>query len=177
MRQILADGMPTAEIHFVLGTVAFEIGDHKTAQVHWEAAMKMSPQTPVIANNLAWLIYRTEPTKLAKALEMANYAVKSAPQNKNFLDTRGRILLKMATITPPPADADAKLKQALVDLEAALLQSPNGEDLHRALAEVYDALGVESMAREHRIRADLLTDKKDRSKTQPRPVVFLKRGR
>ena len=41
-------------------------------------------------------------------------------------------------------------KDALVNLEAVLQVNPDSADVHRALAETYDHLGIPDLAAEHR---------------------------
>jgi Tfp pilus assembly protein PilF len=160
LRRLLVEGQAIAQVHFILGTDAWENGNHQEAQLHWERALELAPGTASTANNLACLIHETEPSKLDKALDLANLAIKSAPGETNFLDTRGRILFKMAKRASDPKDAQSKLKLALRDLEEALPRSPNSDGLHRTLAEIYDRLDVPRMADEHRRMADEISGKK-----------------
>jgi tetratricopeptide (TPR) repeat protein len=162
LRKLLAAGHVTSQVHFIVGTDAMDNGRHKEAQLHFERALELSPDMPVVANNLAWLIFKTDAAKLDRALDLANLAVKNAPKETNFLDTRGHILFKMAMQLSDPKEAELKLKQALSDLEAALPRSPNSEGLHRTLAEVYARLESPRMAAEHRLLADQLAAKKDK---------------
>ena len=149
LRELLAKG-PTAAIHFFLGVDAWDNGRVKEAQIHWERALQLAPDTPVLANNLAWLIYQTDEANLSKALDLSNLAIEKTPGQTNFRDTRGHILIKMG-----------KFKEALPDLEAALPRSPNRLGLHRALAEVYTRLELPAVAAEHERLAQELTPKKE----------------
>ena len=111
--------------------------------MHLERADELAPQTPAIANNLAWVLASSEPADLPRALELSNLAIERAPRDLNFRDTRGRIYVKMG-----------RLKEALNDLEAALTAAPDDAQLHRALAEVYGHLGLSDMAAEHKRLAE-----------------------
>ena len=115
----------------------------------------MAPQTPAIANNLAWVLATSEPPDTARALDLSNLAVERSPNDPSFRDTRGRILMKLG-----------RWKDALSDLEAALPGNSDNADLHKALAEVYDRLELPAMAAEHR----RLAEKKAADKPAPSPA-------
>ncbi len=151
LRQMLAKGQVTAPIHFALGVDAWENGRVKEAHLHWDRALELSPDTPVLLNNLAWLFYQTDPTKLPKALQLVNLAIEKSPDEINFRDTRGHILVKMG-----------RHKEALKDLEAVLPLSPNKASLHRTLALVYAQLDSPTMAAEHERQAKALEPKKEK---------------
>jgi tetratricopeptide (TPR) repeat protein len=150
LRQLLAKGEVTAPIHFALGVDAWQNGRAQEAQLHWERAFQLAPDTPALANNLAWLLYQTDAKQLSKALDLVNLAIAKAPQETNFRDTRGHILVKMG-----------RFKDALPDLEAALPRSPNSANLHRTLAQVYSQLELPAMATEHERLARELTRGKE----------------
>ena len=76
---------------------------------------------------------------LPRALGLANVAVEREPSNVNYRDTRGRILLSIG-----------RWQEALADLEAVLTKAPATDGLHAALAEVYEKLGVQALAEEHK---------------------------
>jgi tetratricopeptide (TPR) repeat protein len=139
LRRLLAQGQATAQAHFALGVDAWAHGRVKEARLHWERANQLAPHSPVIANNLAWLLYQLDPPDLPRALLLMNLAIETAPNDMNYRDTRGHIFLKMG-----------KWKEALADLEAALPTTPNGPEMHRSLAEVYEHLDAPAMAAEHR---------------------------
>ncbi len=98
---------------------------------------------PAVANNLAWILAHADPPDLARALELGNQAVALRPNDARFRDTRGRILVKMK-----------RWNEALTDLELVLRSEPEQTDLHQLLAEVYDRLGSNEMATEHRRLGD-----------------------
>lgn len=156
LRRLLAQGDVSAQVHFALGVDAWDRGLAKEARLHWERANKLAPDLPVIANNLAWLLLRTAPNELPKALDLVNLAIEKNPKEVNFRDTRGHIYLKMG-----------KFKEALEDMEAALPYTPNSAELHKSLAEVYARLELPDMAAEHRRLADLEMDKRDTAKKNP----------
>jgi tetratricopeptide (TPR) repeat protein len=154
LRKMLVDGNESAPIHFAVGIAFWEEKKVEQARLHWERAYKLSPDTPVLANNLAFLLYQTDPSQYQRALDLINVALSKMPKEPVFLDTRGRILFKMG-----------KYPEALHDLLIALPRTrntPNEEPMHRLMAEVYEKNNNPDMAREHTKRADELKKKLDR---------------
>ncbi len=143
LERLLASGTAPASVHFALGLDAWQRGMAAEARMHLERADELAPQTPAIANNLAWVLASSQPADLPKALELSNLAIERAPRDLNFRDTRGRIYAKMS-----------RWKEALNDLEAALTAAPDNAQLHRALADVYEHLGSPDMAAEHKRLAE-----------------------
>ena len=143
LQALLASGKAPASVHFALGLDAWQRGKADEARVHFERANELAPQTPAVANNLAWVLATSEHPDLDRALDLSNLAVGQAPKDLSFRDTRGRILMKLG-----------RWKDALADLEAALPGNADNTDLHSALAEVYDRLGAPETAAEHRRLAE-----------------------
>jgi tetratricopeptide (TPR) repeat protein len=153
LRRLLASGeAPAAPVHFALAVDARLRGDPADERVHLELAHRLDPNTPRLANNLAWVLSRPPAPDLPRALALADLAVGRDPGNPNYRDTRARILLAMGRWT-----------DALADLEVVLARAPDADGLHVALADAYDGLGQGSLAAEHR---RLAQDKKPRD---PRP--------
>ena len=139
LRDLLAKGEDRAGIHFVLGVDAWLRARLGEARVHLEQAERLDPGSPEIVNNLAWILIRTEPPDLQRALTLANLALERQPNNPLFRGTRGVVLARLG-----------RWKEALSDLETALPASPRDVDLHQALADTYEHLGLAEMAAAHR---------------------------
>jgi regulator of sirC expression with transglutaminase-like and TPR domain len=75
---------------------------------------------------------------LDRALQLADAAIQVDPQHPEIRETRGMILARLKRWT-----------DSLVDLELALDAMPERPRLHRTLAEVYSAIGDESLATLH----------------------------
>ena len=149
LKNLLASGKAPASVHFALGLDAWQRGKADEARMHLERADALAPQTPAIANNLAWVLASSKEADLPRALELSNLAVERDPRDLNFRDTRGRIYAKMG-----------RWKESLNDLEAALTAAPEDAQLHLALADVYKNLGSPDMAAEHeRLAAKKAADK------------------
>ena len=146
LQSMLARGEAPGVVHFALGVDAWHAGQRQRAQLHWERATELAPYLTLATNNLAMLLMEGDPPQLPRALQLINLVLDKAPDNPNFRDTRGRIYAKMG-----------KWREALDDLEAALTAAAANPSLHRCLASVYDHLGDQHMAAEHRRQADELT--------------------
>jgi predicted Zn-dependent protease len=103
----------------------------------------MSPQTPILANNLAWVTAFGPSPNLEKALATIEPVVRSWPDDPRFRGTRGQILASLG-----------RWKEALPDLQAALKAYGDRPDLNLALATTYDHLDAPGIAAEHRLRAE-----------------------
>lgn len=139
LRDLLAKGEDRAGIHFVLGVDAWLRARLDEARLHFEQAERSDPQSAVIVNNLAWMLVRGESPDPQRALTLANLAVERQPDNPRFHGTRGVALARLG-----------RWKEALPDLEAALPASPRDADLHQALVDTYEHLGLAEMAAAHR---------------------------
>jgi tetratricopeptide (TPR) repeat protein len=139
LRDLLAKGEDRAGIHFVLGVDAWLRAKLGEARVHLEQAERLDPGSPEIVNNLAWILIRTEPPDLQRALTLANLALERQPNNPRFRGTRGVVLARLG-----------RWKEALPDLETTLAVKPSDVDIHQALADTYEHLGLAEMAAVHR---------------------------
>ncbi len=142
LTRLLADGTAPASAHFLLGVDAWQ-QDHKPeARMHWERAYALAPQFKGVLNNLAWALSESsDPADLARGLDLINLALEKPPIVRNYLGTRGRILLHLQ-----------RWKEAVADLEAALAAAPGNANLHSDLAKAYSALGFDEIAHEHQSR-------------------------
>jgi thioredoxin-like negative regulator of GroEL len=142
-RQI-ARGDSIAFAHFSLGGILWLEGDSENSLWHTEKAFTLNPDLLDVANNLAWLISEQESADLDRALELIEIAVQRKPDNFNYRDTKGTILMKME-----------RWEEALTEFETILPRS-GGEarkKLHERLATIYEALGKTSLAAMHREEA------------------------
>jgi tetratricopeptide (TPR) repeat protein len=138
LQELLARPEAAARVHFALGVDAYRNGKQAAARTHWEEAHRLVPEDPGVANNLACLLAEADVPDLPRALELADQALRRAPNDANFRDTRGRILVGLG-----------RWQEALADLEAGLADAPDNPGLHRALADAYGHLGDPAMAAEH----------------------------
>jgi tetratricopeptide (TPR) repeat protein len=127
LQDLLASGQAPASAHFALGLDAWERGRADEARLHFERADALSPNTPTVVNNLAWVLANADPPDLTRALQLSNFAIERAPKEPSFRDTRGRVLARLG-----------RWKEALPDLEAALSGHADNAELHAVLADAYE---------------------------------------
>jgi tetratricopeptide (TPR) repeat protein len=131
-----------------LGIEAYQESKFEAARNYWEKAMKQSDGTPLVANNLAYLLAFHEPVDLPRALELASDAVKRVPSENRYRGTYGHILAKLG-----------RNNEALPELERSIPVYPNDPQLFRTLSEVCTKLGDSKKAAEYKKRADTLDTK------------------
>lgn len=145
LHALLTRGKSSATVHLLLGTQAQKRGAWDEARIHLEQAYQASPQTAVIANNLAWLLARPEKPDLPRALALIDGVLAHWPGEARFRETRGQILARMG-----------RWSDALADLEAALATFSKSRRLHETLADTYRHLGMAELAEERARLAETL---------------------
>ena len=155
LQDLLAEGHESAAVYLTLGIDAAQRGQPGEAALHFERAFELSPEMPLIANNLAWSLATREPIDLPRALKLADTALRQAPAQPQFHGTRGRILFKME-----------RWKDALPELLQAVRSEPTNSDAHAMLATIYTNLGAPEMAKTHRDLAAF----KDKNRAAERPA-------
>lgn len=143
MQEALANGEAPAVLHLILGTMAAQQGMLDLAKMHMEQATRLEPQSPVVLNNLAWVLAQQKPPQLNEALVLVNQAVDRMPNNPEIRETRGQILARME-----------RWSEAIVDLELALQSLKGNAQLHQTVAEAYQHLGNVEMAQRHKELAE-----------------------
>jgi predicted Zn-dependent protease len=136
---LLAEGKSPAILHLMLGIDQWQQGNKAGGLQHVEQAYLASPQAPLIANNLAWMLANGGSPDLPRALELIESVLKREPKQPRFRNTRGYILAKLG-----------RWQEAVADLEASLADLPDKSLCHSTLAEAYDHLGLPSLASDHR---------------------------
>jgi predicted Zn-dependent protease len=148
-RELTASGAPSATAYLVLGIDAWQQDKQAEARYNWEMAFKLSPGSPQVANNLAWVLAHYPPIDLPRAESLIDAALKQAPQDARLHGTRGHILAKLG-----------RHKEALPELELAKAAYPNDQKLFQALADSCTQLGLTNMAADYKQIADSLAAKK-----------------
>jgi tetratricopeptide (TPR) repeat protein len=139
-----------------LGMDAWSADNAADAKHYWEKAFELSDGTPLVANNLAWVIANYPPGSEdpPRALAMIDAAIKQLadkglPPDPRFHGTRGHILAKIG-----------RHEQALPELEKSMAAYPNDEKLFRQLAETCAKLNLPKVSEDYRRRADEIKQKK-----------------
>ena len=117
------------------GVLAHGQGKLDVARQRYEKVLAANPESPVAANNLAW-IYAEQGGNLDMALNLAQTAKRLAPTNPNFIDTLGVVLTKKGLWTA-----------AIAELEEATNMSPKNATIHLHLAQALVGSGKGEEAR------------------------------
>ena len=110
--QKVIEKRPAAQIFTLLGILEDARGNTKAAEIAYRKALEITPETPIAANNLAWLIADNQ-GNLDEALQLATIAVGKNQSVAGFYDTLGWVYLKKGL--PSPAVEQLKKAVALDD--------------------------------------------------------------
>jgi tetratricopeptide (TPR) repeat protein len=124
------------------GTVAFMVGEPERAKVYLQQALQKDPRNAIALNNYAWLIIQEPKGNLKTALAAANQAIEIKPDEFQYRETRGQVLVRLG-----------RWREAVEDLEFAANGMPSSKEIHLSLAKAYDALGDSQLAKVHREHA------------------------
>ncbi|MFT5527713.1 MAG: tetratricopeptide (TPR) repeat protein, partial [Pirellulaceae bacterium] len=128
----IVGGRAVGASHLLLAIHSFSVGeDVDQAKFHLERAIKLLPNAPIVANNLAWILANAEPHELERALKVMNPLIEQFPDAERFRDTRGHILARME-----------RWQEAIDDLERCLPAMNKNLATHRDLALAYRAVGA-----------------------------------
>ena len=121
----VVDKKPSASVYTLLGMLEEARNNGAEAEKNYRKALEITPDTPIAANNLAWLIAETN-GNLDEALTLAQNAVRKNPNSAGFYDTLGWIYHKKGL----KSQAIEQLKKAVMIDEretARTGQKPNPE--------------------------------------------------
>jgi tetratricopeptide (TPR) repeat protein len=150
LARVVAEGKEPALAHLALGNLCWIESDTESAIFHFERAIEINGKLASVMNNLAWLLATSEQAPdLDRALGLIDTALASRPEDPDFLDTRGTVLMKLG-----------RKREALKDLEKAIfLRIASPGPVHRKLATLYEELGMVEMAEQHRLLDQHSTEK------------------
>jgi len=163
-------------LHLWLGQKLLDQGKYDEAAKEWDLAYKLYPDSPIIANNFAWILTHGRrvvsaadpsreqvllPPDLSRALAIINQVIertpKEYPHRYQFHGTRGTIYLKMGMLD--------KAREDLV-LASQGPRAANDQILQRQLIDLYDRLGLKEMANIHRKRLEEIFRRNSRDPQQ-----------
>ena len=96
----VVEKMPSASVYTLLGMMQESTNNMAEAEKNYRKALELSPETPIAANNLAWLIADTGNGNLDEALKLAQSAVDQNQSAANFYDTLGWVYFKKGLYSP-----------------------------------------------------------------------------
>lgn len=147
LARVIADSEQPALAHLAMGNLCWLEDRRDMAMFHFERAIAIRDDIPVMLNNLAWLISHDEESPdPERALGLINAALEKQPENASFLDTRGHIYVMQE-----------EWKKALTDFEKALTGVKNKKSVHEQLALIYGKLNIPEIAEQHRLLSQQVT--------------------
>lgn len=97
--QKVVDKKPSAPILTLLGILEDSRGNRGEAEKHYRRALEIAPESPIAANNLAWLIVENG-GNLDEALQLASSSIAKNQTVAGFYDTLGWVYLKKGLYSP-----------------------------------------------------------------------------
>ena len=85
---------PSASVYTLIGMLEDGRGKLGAAEKHYRKALEINPDTPIAANNLAWLIADTGKGNLDEAMRLAQDVTKMNPKVASYYDTLGWVYYK-----------------------------------------------------------------------------------
>lgn len=151
---------PVAQAFTMLGILEETRGNRTEAEAAYRSALEKEPDTPIAANNLAWLLAENN-GNLDEALRLANSAVAKGQSVAGYYDTLGWVYLKKGLTSP----AVEQLKKAVALEEASAKRNgvaPNPGyrvRLGMALAKAGDKASAKREVETSLQRADFLSQR------------------
>lgn len=96
----VVEKMPSASVYTLLGMMQESANNMAEAEKNYRKALELTPETPIAANNLAWLIADTGNGNLDEALKLAQSAVDQNQTAANYYDTLGWVYYKKGLYSP-----------------------------------------------------------------------------
>jgi len=120
---------PSAPRYTLLGIREGWRSNWQEAEKHYRQALDLAPDSPIAANNLAWLIAENG-GNLDEALQLASASVAKSPTVAGFYDTLGWVYLKKGLYSP----AVEQLRKAIAIDEKSGKQASAGYRVRLATA-------------------------------------------
>lgn len=117
---------PSAPVYTLIGMLEDARENYSAAEQNYRRALKIEPDSPIAANNLAWLIAANDSGSLDEALRLARSSVRQNPNIAGYNDTLGWVYYKKGLYSP----AVEHLQKAVALDNAAAARSgekPNAE--------------------------------------------------
>ena len=133
-----ATGITAAGWEFVLWTDNRIRGDMVAARQHLQSAYKLSPDYPLIINDMAMDLASGDRQSKEQGLNLIQSLLQRYPYDPGFRDTRGQILAQLG-----------RNQEAVDDLQFAAARLPNPAETRKVLARVNAALGIVAAPSNH----------------------------
>jgi tetratricopeptide (TPR) repeat protein len=122
---------PSASVYVLLGILEEAGNNFAEAEKYYRKSLEIAPDSPIAANNLAWLIAEHNNGNLDEALTLAQTAVNQNQRTAEFYDTLGWVYFKKGLYSP--AVEQMKKAVALNEAEANKTGNTVNEDFRKRL--------------------------------------------
>lgn len=151
LQEFLAEGKATAATHVWISELYLIQKNYKQAMPHLEQVISRLPNSAQHLNNLAFIIDEIAPERREEALGFAQRAVQIDPRSADYYDTLAKVLVGLDRRT-----------EAITALESAIERQPQRKDFHVNIIKLYEADGNTSMAEQHRVVVQRITENEAR---------------
>lgn len=139
LNDFLAKGVATPTTHAWLAETYILRTDYSKAIEHLQSVIARMPTNAKSHNNLAYALALSDPTRMAEARQHAEQAIKIDPNDAEFHDTLGFILMQQS-----------EMVNAIAEFEMAIERAPQRADFHEHAADAYEKSGNPQLAEAHR---------------------------
>lgn len=91
---------PSAAVHSLIGMLQDAKNNVDEAEKQYRKALDITPENPIAANNLAWIIAAYDKGNLDEALQLSQMCVTKNPNVAGFYDTLGFVYFKKSLHAP-----------------------------------------------------------------------------
>jgi tetratricopeptide (TPR) repeat protein len=128
---------PTAEIHAAVSAILILQGNPQGAVEHYQAGLRLQPDSPEILNNLAWLLSTCADARIRNGAQAVNYAKRACEL------THDRQVTAIGTLAAAYAEAGQFDEAVATAQKACALAEQNGQpqllQKNQELLELYQA--------------------------------------
>ncbi len=143
IRQLRLEGTYGSQVLNMLGMHALMMHRYDKARAYLDQAnIQTRGRDPMILNNLATALVRSDSDSYDRALQLADETLKLLPDHPDALSTRGEVYIALK-----------RWPEAVADLTEAIKLRKDSPELHRLLEKTYIGLADVQMAEDHRKRA------------------------
>ncbi len=128
----IVEKKPSASVYVLLGILEEAGNNFAEAEKHYRKSLEIAPDSPIAANNLAWLIAEHNSGNLDEALRLAQTAVNQNQKTAEFYDTLGWVYFKKGLYSP--AIEQMKKAVSLNETEAQKNGGAVNQDFRKRLA-------------------------------------------
>ncbi len=135
LQSAMAQGFDHESAHFMLGILNMLEGNQKEARFHCDLAEAAGSHIATVLNNLALVALDHQNISKTDALLLIDGAMERLPEQPQFRETRGRVLIALG-----------RYQEAIGDLKEALVLETLQPKVYHNLSIAYAALGNEAEA-------------------------------